>query len=155
MTYKKTEPKVYPNGYERFRDLGWKSYECGAEVISFFLPHEMDLTHRDKDFVADYNKNKLPRGVNINGRVKEIPPQEYKASMQIKEAFSLVQELMVTKNKTLRKSMENLKPWEVNTLASLLHHLREEWSMGERGEVILTWAELFLLKPKKTIAKKK
>ncbi len=149
MTYVKEEPKTYTNKYEKFRDLGWKSYEDGADVISFFCQHELDLSNKEKDFIADYNKNKLPKGVDINGRVKVVSKPDYKVEMPIQEVFSLIKGLMVTKNGTLRKSMDNLKPYEANTLASLLHYVREEWRFGERGNVILTFQEYYLLKPKK------
>lgn len=149
MSYNKEPPKEYPNKYEKFRDLGWKSYEDCAEVISFFTPHDMDLTNKDTAFIKDYNNNKLPKGVNINGRVKVVQKPDYKATMNIKEAFTRVQELMCTKSGGLRATMTKLKPWEVNDLASLLHHLRSEWVDGERGNVELTFNEYYMLKPKK------
>ena len=41
--------------------------------------------------------------------------------------------------------MENLKPYEVNDLANLLHYLRQCWTEGEKV-AMLTWKEYFILK---------
>lgn len=166
MAYKKIEPVVYVNSYERQRETIYKLFyawddegnfiNCKGSHTSFFCKEDMNLEGKDSSFIKDYNNNKLPKGTNISGKVKQIPPQEYPVTMNISLAFKLIQDVMVTKNKTLRKSMETLKPYESNDLASLLHHLRSEWELGERGDVLLTYKEKYLLQPKKkTVAKGK
>ena len=119
----------YPNNYEFMRENLWKEVSDiddikYANVISYFC-----------------KSGQTP----ITGEIKQIKETDYKATMGIKDAFQKIQVLMLTKSKTLRKSMEALTPYQTYDLIALLNYLREQWSEGNRGEVMLSWREYFLL----------
>jgi len=89
----------------------------------------------------------------VSGKIAQVKPTEYKATMNIMDAFKAVEELMTTKKltkgrrNTLKASMKELTQWESYDLIALLSYLREEYQVfGNRGEVTLSWKEFFYLK---------
>jgi hypothetical protein len=144
---KARDRELYSCQYEYNRDWLWTAVieddDVGYPKVFSYIKEE-DLTYLRRHGV---------RKENITGRMKEaVFDVEYKASMNIKEAFRKVEDVMMTKKETkgkrltLKVSMDKLKPHEEYTLISLLNYLRESWLEGERGDVALTWAEFYLLK---------
>jgi len=89
----------------------------------------------------------------VSGEIAQVKPTEYKATMNIMDAFKAVEELMTTKKltkgrrNTLKASMKDLTQWESYDLIALLSYLREEYQVfGNRGDVQLSWKEFFILK---------
>lgn len=142
-TEKRKKREDYPSDYEFRRSELWKEIKSSDDlgypnVISYFIPSV---------------------GVNLTGTVKQIPQVEFPASFSIVEAFKLIKDAMHTKGGKLRKGMETLKPHEDYLIISLINYLREEWVDGNRGQVDLTWQEMYFLKEggftkAKTIKKK-
>lgn len=81
----------------------------------------------------------------ITGKVKQLPEPEYKGTMDIKEGFALLKELMHTKQGNLRKTMENLRDYEEYTLIALINYMRECW-VEKETTLHLTWTEYYLLR---------
>ena len=136
MTYKPIEKVEYLNSYEKRRDLIQKEYHswdedgvyinCKGQHISFFTPST--------------------NGSPVNGKEAKVFETNFTNSVNIKQAFSLVKDKMMTKGgKTLRKKMLTLKPYEVYDYAALLNYLRESWEEGNRGDVLLSYKEYKLL----------
>ena len=120
----------YTNNYEYMRENLWKEVKSPEEdsypnVISYFV-----------------KSGRTP----VSGKEAEIKPVEFVKEVCIKEAFQQIQAVMTTKNKQLRASMKSLQPWQEYDLIALLTYLREEWGNGNRGTVLLSWKEYFLLK---------
>ena len=90
-------------------------------------------------------------GFPVSGKEAKVKETTYPIEMPIKEAFILIQDLMMTKKltkgkrETLRGSMERLQPHETYLLGCLLNHLREAY-MDSEESVLLTYKEYYLLK---------
>ena len=134
MTQTKTR-EDYPDLYSYRAENLWKEVSdhddlTYPKVISFFC-----------------RQNGFP----VSGVEAKIKETTYPIEMPVKEAFILVQNLMVTKKltkgkrETLRSSMGSLKPHEEYLLGCLLNHLRELHMDGEVS-VLLTYQEYYLLK---------
>lgn len=134
MTEAKTR-EDYPDLYSFRAENLWKEVSdpddlAYPKVISFFCKQE---------------------GFPVSGKEAKIKETTYPIEMPIREAFVLIQDLMVTKKltkgkrETLRSSMSCLKPHEIHLLGCLLNHLREAY-MDSEGSVLLTYAEYYLLK---------
>lgn len=136
MTDKKKR-EDFPDGYSWRKELLWRDVISkddlkSPNIISYFIPSGGTTL--------------------IDGRVKQVKEIEYKASMNIKECFSKIEDLMMTKKLTKKKrltlkaEMLKLAPHEEYMLISLLSYLREEFLDGNRGEVMLSWQEFFTLR---------
>lgn len=128
-------------------------YEYRRQWLGCFEKDE-EMEYYPKSFSFFCKSNGTP----ISGKVAKIKPVEFKATMNIKDAFALLKAAMHTKSGSLRKNMLELKPFEEYLLISLINYLREEWVDGNRGAVELTWKEYFFLREggfKKNTKKKK
>lgn len=80
----------------------------------------------------------------VSSKVFTPKPISYDKTLALSEAFAMIKERMTTKQGKLRASLDKLTPYEVDMIAGLLYHLRQEWVSGEK-EVVLTWKEYFWL----------
>ena len=129
MAEKKTR-ESYTNGYEWRREQLWKDIKEREEetyplVISYF--------------------NLRKDGVEVSGKVFTPPAPDFKCECEIKDCFAKIKGKMHTKGGSLRVGMKDLKEYEITAWSSLLEYLRGEWKDGERGKVLLTGAEWWLL----------
>ena len=129
MKEKKTRDS-YDNGYEWRREQLWKDIKDREEesyplIISYF--------------------NLRKDGIEVSGKVFQPPTPDYKCNCEIKDCFVAIKKVMTTKSGSLRASMKDLKDYEITAWASLLEYLRSAWQEGERGKVMLTGAEWWLL----------
>jgi hypothetical protein len=134
MNEDSNKPSIRKEDYEN-------SYEYQRQWLSAF-EKEDDMDYYPKSYSFFVKSGSVP----ITGKVQKIKPVEYAATMNIKEAFDRLKHLMHTKQNKLRKSMTELKPYEEYTLIALINYLREEWTAGCRGDIVLTWTEFFYLK---------
>ena len=122
----------YPNSYE------WRRETLFREIYD-----NDDIEGKYPNIISFFVKSgRTP----VSGKEAEIKPVEFVKEVCIKEAFQQIQAVMTTKNKQLRASMKSLQPWQEYDLIALLTYLREEWGNGNRGTVLLSWKEYFLLK---------
>ena len=91
----------------------------------------------------------------VTGKVKIIPETNYDKTVDTDWAMCKMQDLLFTKKKTkgvdgkrrritLRKTVEELSPWEQYNVSSLCHYLRQAHSEGCR-KVVISWQEKKLL----------
>jgi len=123
-------------------------YEYRRQWLSCF-EKDSDMDYYPKSYSFFVKSGRTP----VSGKIAQIKPPEYKATMNIMDAFKAVEELMTTKKltkgrrNTLKASMKELTQWESYDLIALLSYLREEYQVfGNRGEVTLSWKEFFYLK---------
>ncbi len=124
----------------------WKEVYEGQEDLSYPLV----LSYIDPKDLSYFKNNGKSPDKTYPAKVAE---EQYNATMNIKEAFKLIEDVFVTQKKnskgkreTLTASVKGLNEYQTEVLQSLLNHLRTSWVDGERGDVQLTWAEFFLLK---------
>ncbi len=124
----------------------WKEVYNGQEDLSYPLV----LSYIDPKDLAYFKNNGKSPDKTYPAKIAE---EQYQASMNIKEAFKLIEDVFVTKKEnkegkreTLTASVKSLNEYQEELLQSLLNYLRTSWSDGERGDVQLTWKEFFLLK---------
>ncbi len=145
---------------EKHRNMKKEEYTCLYTFRKFHLWREVsdpdDLTY---PLVLSYINPKDLAYFKNNGRSQDntypakIAEEQYNATMDIKEAFRLIENIFVTQKKnskgkreTLTASVKSLNEYQTEVLQSLLNYLRTSWSDGVRDEVQLTWKEYFLLK---------
>lgn len=118
----------FENSYEMRRMLLFREFdrEGRGQHISFFCKRERNQKE-------------------VSGKIFHPKEVNFEIEVDISKAFAKIQEKMMTKNKTLRKSMEKLRPYEEYDWAVLLNYLREEWKDGNRDKVLLSGKEWYML----------
>ena len=138
--HKNLSREDYDLHYEYFKYHGWKSISDSDDleypkVYSYIKVSDLKYLRNN----GKKPDNKYP------AKLAEVKEVSYDATMGTKEAFSLLKLAMHTKSGALRKSMENLKPYEEYMIISLINYMRECWV--EKEEVLqLSWQEFYFLK---------
>lgn len=103
--------------YENFRENGWKSYEDGANVISFFVKRESNQPA-------------------ISGIEFKPPETHFKHVFSVSGAITLLEYKMRYKR--------NYKAWEVDVYSGLWNYL-EQCRDGDYKKCLLSGKELNIL----------
>lgn len=119
-----------------------QAYEDRPKKIFKEMCSPDDLSNTVK--VVSYFVRRNPTETPVSSKVFNPKPISYDKTLALSEAFAMIKGRMTTKSGKLRAPMDKLTPYEVDLIAGLLYHLRQEWISGER-EVVLTWKEYFWL----------
>lgn len=102
--------------YEKFREEGWKSYEDGAKVISYFCKREANQPE-------------------VTGIEFKPPESHFEQVWETKKVIALLKEKMLTKSGSVRKKILDKPDWELAQYAALYHYLSQ--AMKEKSNKVL------------------
>lgn len=111
--------------YEKFREEGWKSYEDGAKVISYFCKREANQPE-------------------VTGIEFKPPETVYEQLWDTDKVIALLKDKMLTKSGTVRKKIFDKPEWEMYNYAALFHYLTQA-KQEKANKVLLSKKEVAML----------
>jgi hypothetical protein len=118
-------------------------YEDRHRKLYGLLKREFDDEHEPL-VISYFCKRERASDSVVTGKVKSIPEINFDYNVDIRWCFDKIRTLVTTKKGGLRKTMEDLKPYQTYELSALLEYLRKEWREGN-DRVIISWREKKIL----------